>query len=157
MDNKNKATIIASLALMAVIGAGTIGMGIIANAHPSNSNEQNRRWSSSSQVFKLHNQIEDAINNNDYKSWKNAIEDRIRPVDVVTEKNFPQFVKMHNLMKQGQYEEAQKIRDELGISGVGGSRVGRAFRGVNKGFHRGENLHGNFRDENSDDICDNMQ
>lgn len=161
MDNKSKATIIASLALMAAIGAGTIGMGMVADAHRDNLNGQKRSLALSEEqrtkMTEFHNQIEQAIKTNNYKDWKNTIESKSRPCDVVTEENFSRFAEMHNLMEDGKYEEAMAIRDELGISGMGG-RMGRGFRGMGMGgCQKNKSLQGNFKDKNNDGICDNMQ
>ena len=160
MDNKNKATIIASLALMVAIGAGTIGMGLFADAHPDGSNGFGRNLISDEQkteIQEMHEQMEQAIENNDYEAWKNIIDSRPRISDAITEENFSKFAEMHNLMQDGKFDEAQAIRDELGFAGFRRG-VGQGFqgRGMMRGTQRGQNG-GGFLDKNKDGICDHMQ
>lgn len=161
MNNKHKATIIASLALMAAVGAGTVGMGLIADAHPENLKGNRNGWNLSeeqkAEMQARHDQMEQAFQNNDYAAWKNIAEGRPKMTDAINEENFPKFAKMHNLMKEGKFEEAKAIRDDLGLTGLGGG-IGRDFqeKGMMRGAHRGQNG-GGFLDENNDGICDHMQ
>jgi len=64
-----------------------------------------------------HEDIIKAIENNDYDTWKNLMGD-----NPITEKinadNFSRLVDSYNLMKDGKFDEAQTIRQELGV-GVG--------------------------------------
>lgn len=96
-----------------------------------------------------HEQMTKAFANNDYNAWRSAVGDR--PVaNKVNQQNFSNFSKMHDLMQQGKYEEAAKMRQELGLGGQG-----RGYRGTNNG--QGSNRNGNFVDANKDGICDHMQ
>lgn len=161
MNNKHKATIIASFALMAAIGAGTIGMGLIADAHPDNLKINGGGWNLSeeqkTEIQARHEQMEQAFQNNDYEAWKNIIESKPKINDTITEENFSQFAEMHQLMEDGKFEEAKAIRDELGLTGFGGG-IGRGFqsKGMMRGIHRGQNG-GGFLDENNDGVCDHIQ
>lgn len=59
--------------------------------------------------------VEAAITSRDYQAWKNIIDSRPRITDYITADNFDKFAQMHELMQNGQFEEAQKIKAELGL------------------------------------------
>lgn len=69
-----------------------------------------------------------AIENGDYNAWLEAVENvnlGVKFTELITEENFSKFVEMHQLM-----QEAQEIREELGIGGwgrmgFGGQRPGK--------------------------------
>lgn len=95
-----------------------------------------------------HTQMTEALANNDYVTWKSLMGDR-GAAKVVTQENFSKFAQMHNLMLEGKVEQANEIRQELGLGNGQG-------RGMMK--KRGEqNARGNFIDANNDGICDRMQ
>ncbi|MFA5925963.1 MAG: hypothetical protein WC831_03425 [Parcubacteria group bacterium] len=58
--------------------------------------------------------MQKAFENNDYNSWKNLMNGR-GVSDVINEGNFSRFSEMHRLMLAGKYDEANKIREELGL------------------------------------------
>jgi hypothetical protein len=95
-----------------------------------------------------HTQMTEAFANNDYAAWKNLMVNR-GAANVVTQENFSKFTQMHNLMLEGKSDEANKIRQELGL----GNRQGRGMMGG----QRGQSAGGNFVDKNGDGICDRMQ
>ena len=75
-----------------------------------------------------HEAMTNAFENNDYNAWKNLMEEnsagrRKRVLDVITEENFGKFAQMRELMIEGNKEEADKIRQELGL-------------GLGQGMHR---------------------
>ena len=88
-----------------------------------------------------------AFDNNDYNAWKNLMNGKGRVTNVVNEGNFNRFAEAHRLMEAGKNDEANKIRQELGLGQ--GSKDG---QGMNKGQNRG----GNFVDANGDGKCDRM-
>lgn len=98
-----------------------------------------------------HTQMTEAFANKDYNAWKNLMGDR-GVTRKVTEANFAKFTEMHNLEVSGKTDEANKIREELGL----GSDRGEG-RGQGQGMHRGEGKGGKFVDANGDGICDRMQ
>lgn len=107
-----------------------------------------------------HEAMEEAFENKDYNAWKELMGQNTRMgrvTEVVNEENFSKFARAHELMEQGKYEEARQIREELGLglkNGEGrGSGRGKGFDGAN----RGQNLGGNFADQNGDGVCDRMQ
>lgn len=107
-----------------------------------------------------HESMEQAFENKDYAAWKNLMQEntrRGRVMDVVNEENFSKFAEAHELMEQGKIEEANQIREDLGLGLGHGKGQG---RGMHRGYNsenRGQNLGGNFVDENGNEICDMME
>lgn len=95
-----------------------------------------------------HEQMEKAFNDNDYNAWKNLMNGKGRVTTVINEGNFNRFSEAHKLMEEGKNDEANKIRQGLGL-GQGGKNG----QGVSKGQNRG----GNFVDANGDGKCDRLQ
>jgi len=61
-----------------------------------------------------HEAMIEAIDNQDYNSWKELV--GYNPItEKITEENFAKFVEARQLMKDGKYEEAKILREELGI------------------------------------------
>jgi hypothetical protein len=80
-----------------------------------------------------HEAIQRAFKSNDYNAWKESMEGRGRVTEVINEGNFPRFSEMHQLMLEGKYDEANKIREELGLRQVGPNQLngGQGNRGLN--------------------------
>lgn len=96
-----------------------------------------------------------------FSAWKAAMSDRGgRATQVVTEQNFDRFTAMHQAVVDGKYDEAQKIRTELGLgqgrgNGAGGRKGGCGASGGcamrNGGTGTG------FVDVNKNGICDTAE
>jgi hypothetical protein len=73
-----------------------------------------------------------------------------RVTDVINEGNFNRFAEAHKLMEAGKNDEANKIRQELGLGqgGKNGQGLGNGQKGQNRG--------GNFVDANGDGKCDRI-
>lgn len=70
-------------------------------------------------VPRNHKAIISAIETGDYNIWREAVGDR--PItEKITEENFSKFVEMHNLIEEGNFEEARAIGEELGVKGPKG-------------------------------------
>lgn len=76
--------------------------------------------------------LETAIENNNYDAWKEVMDQRVDVTDVINEENFEQFAEMHQLMEEGEFEQAQEIRDELGLQAPHGGMGPRGHKS-----HRG--------------------
>ena len=62
--------------------------------------------------------MKEAIKSGDYSAFEEAIKDSPMQDKLggkITEENFDKFVEMHNLKKEGKYDEAQAIAEELGF------------------------------------------
>lgn len=100
-----------------------------------------------------HEQMEKAFDNNDYNSWKNLMNGKGRISQVINEGNFNRFAEAHRLMEEGKTDDANKIRQELGLGQGGKNGQGQGMSNGQKGQNRG----GNFVDANGDGKCDRMQ
>ncbi len=98
---------------------------------------------------------------NNYATWRATIGNSgSRAASVVTEQNFDQFTQMHQLMADGKYDEAQKIRTDLGLGQGTGNGAGGCGMNKNGGcpMHaKGQGTGENFIDANNNGICDHME
>ncbi|KKP36341.1 MAG: hypothetical protein UR27_C0021G0012 [Candidatus Peregrinibacteria bacterium GW2011_GWA2_33_10] len=89
-----------------------------------------------------HQEVIKAIENNDYQTWKKLMEENgMHPekLDVINEENFAKFSQMHKLMREGKFEEANKIREELGLKmGGRGMMGGKGFMKMHRNFEKNQ-------------------
>jgi len=64
-----------------------------------------------------------AFENKDYQAWQELMSGR-GITQRINEQNFAQFAEAHQLAQQGNVEEAQKIRAELGLNQQNGTGAG---------------------------------
>jgi hypothetical protein len=84
------------------------------------------------QMEETRTNIEEAIENADFETWKNLVEETPmgdKMLEKITEDNFPTLVELHNKMK-----EVKELREELGIE----MPMGKMGKGMKNGFHRGK-------------------
>ncbi len=62
-----------------------------------------------------HEAMEKALETNNYEEWKKLMDGRGRVTQIITKENFAKFSQAHKLARQGKFEEAKKIRQELGL------------------------------------------
>jgi len=107
----------------------------------------------------IHNQVMDALESGDYNQWKTVMEENNLPMrglnEKITEENFSKFQELHNAMISGDYEAANKIRQELGLGygqidtpkmrGMKGSGLGGPMGHMNRNMY--------FEDKNGDGVC----
>ncbi len=79
-----------------------------------------------------HQAMHDAVADEDYEAFKEAIEGTPLSDIITTEADFKQFVKAHQLRKSGEHDEAKEIFTELGVP--------ERSAGRGHGFGRGEKL-----------------
>jgi hypothetical protein len=75
-----------------------------------------------------HEEMTTALENNDYATWEGLMEGRGRVTQVINESNFARFAEAHRLASEGKYEEADAIREELGLRTRNGERINAGFR-----------------------------
>jgi len=139
---RNNKILIGSLIL-----AGMTSVGIYAMANADETNHRGRNYSP-----ERHERMEKAFETNNYDAWKTEMEKntrRGRVMDAVNKDNFSKFSQMHKLREEGKDDEANKIREELGLQGRG--------HGEMRGEHRGEHRGGHFGDKNGEGHCDHME
>lgn len=83
-----------------------------------------------------HEDMTKAFENKDFNAWKELMQGKGRVTQVVNEGNFARFAEMHKLMLEGNTEEANKIRTELGLGLRDGSGQG---QGQKSGYGRNTN------------------
>ena len=72
-----------------------------------------------------HEAMTQAFENNDYNAWKERMHGKGRVTQVVNEDNFARFAEAHRLASEGKTDEANEIRQELGLGLRNGSGRGR--------------------------------
>ncbi len=87
--------------------------------------------------------IQESLENGDYNTWKELVADTPMANENITEENFARFAEMHKLMQEGNREEAEALREELGLPEKGG--FGPKMRKMG-------NMR--FEDKNGDGFCD---
>lgn len=70
-------------------------------------------------MSKQHEAVREAVENNDYPAFLNAIAGSPLADIIDTKAEFARFVEAHNLLEDGDREAAKEIFDELGIKGPG--------------------------------------
>lgn len=141
---KGHKLILAGALGMAAIGGGILTAGV--SAYRGDFSKVGPNYSA-----ERHEDMMKAFENNDYNAWKNLHQGKGRASEVITEENFSKFSEMRKLMLEGKTDEANKIREQLGL----GQRYGN--RGMDGNSMRGRNMGGNFVDNDKDGHCDNLQ
>ena len=87
-----------------------------------------------------HSAIEEAMESNNYKAWKELMNGKGRITQVVNVDNFARFAEAHKLVEEGNLEKAKVIRVELGLGLKNGSGrdQGQRENGQKKEFRRGQ-------------------
>ena len=89
-----------------------------------------------------HEQMEQAMESQDYESWYNLMTENgkyPRVVDVVNEDNFDIFIQAHEAGKAGDTETAARLRAELGLNNGMGPKDGTGFKqGGSSGQMKGQ-------------------
>lgn len=83
-----------------------------------------------------HTEMEKVFEDNDYFAWKDLMQNRGRVTQIVTEANFAKFAEAHELMEDGNIEEAKKIRQEIGLGLKNGSGRNGGGMGISRNCNR---------------------
>ncbi len=81
-----------------------------------------------------HDAMTQAFESNDYTAWKELMQGNGRVSQVINEQNFARFAEAHKLALEGRIDEAQTIREELGLGLQNGSG-----QGMGRGYGRNMN------------------
>lgn len=152
MDKKN---IIHTVAIMAVV-AGIAGISAVGafGGNTAGIGEGDVAQQARPKINLEHRTaVQEALEGNDYNAWMELMGDR--PVmENINEENFAKFVEMHNLLKEGDKEGANNIREELGLPepqqrrGQGMKEHKGQFQEFAKKIRAGE-----FRDVDGNGVC----
>jgi len=78
-----------------------------------------------------HKAMTAAFEAGDYETWKAQMTGKGRVTQVINEGNFAQFARAHELAEIGQTQEANAIREDLGLRTSNGERMGAGYGGGN--------------------------
>jgi hypothetical protein len=92
-----------------VLAGAVIGTGA-AEAYRGDPNVKGPNYSE-----ERHTAMTQAFEKNDYEAWKNLMQGKGRVTQVVNKDNFAKFAQAHKLALEGKTDEANKIRQELGL------------------------------------------
>ena len=79
-------------------------------------------------IAERHEAMTRAFEDNDYNAWKEQMQGKGRVTQVVNEGNFARFAEAHRLALEGEIDEANQIRAELGLGLRNGSGQGQHKR-----------------------------
>ncbi len=120
-----------------MLGALVLGLGIVgisastASAYRGDPSVKGKNYS-----VERHEAMTKAFEEKNYDAWKNLMTGKGNVTRVINKDNFNKFVELHTLLQQGKTEEAQKIRQELGLGLHDGSRNGSGRMQIGKGCSR---------------------
>lgn len=97
-----------------------------------------------------HAQMQEVFESEDYQAWTALLPEDCPLLDDVTEENFDQYIEMHNLMMDGEFEAAKVLSEELGIDSKGCFGI----KGFKKWGMHGGMMQKRLEDKNGDGFCD---
>ncbi|MDZ7611730.1 MAG: hypothetical protein U5L10_03120 [Candidatus Moranbacteria bacterium] len=121
----NKKIVLSSL----LGGAAVISAGWLASSADAYRGDYDQKGPNCTE--ERHEQMEQAFQNRDYQAWQEAMNGKGRVAQVVNEENFAKFAQARSLAQEGKYEEADEIREELGLRTKNGESLGKGFRNGN--------------------------
>lgn len=123
----------------------SIGVIAFSNAYMNNGNNNAANYNED-----RHALMEKAFETNDYNLWKSQMTGK-GALSKINEGNFAKFAEAHRLTNEGKYDEANKIRQELGLgnrnsegggscgcSGDGGTCSAEGGSGGGCGMHKNQ-------------------
>lgn len=78
-----------------------------------------------------HDAMTTALANNDYNAWSQLMQGKGRVTQIVNQDNFAQFAKAHALALEGKTDEANQIRQQLGL-GLGNKTRNSSGQGMGR-------------------------
>jgi hypothetical protein len=124
MKINKKVLAITAMSLIGVLGLASLST---VSAYQGDYTKQGPNFSP-----ERHEIMIQAMESNNYNLWKELMNGRGRVIEVINENNFSQFVKAHQLAKEGKHDEASKIREELGLRTKNGKMNLGSMNGINK-------------------------
>ena len=142
-----------SIAILSLVALAIVFMGATAVSAAGNSKaEKNRNTNCPAltdeqkveiqEMKDMQDALQTALEQGDYNTWKETEEKiqakQVNILNVINESNFAKYSEMHQLMKDGQVDEAKVIAEELGLKNVHGMGMGMGMRDRGMGHGRGE-------------------
>jgi len=113
----NKKTML--LGAMVLVLGGLVVFPGLAKAYRGDPNTQGPNCTA-----ERHEMMNEAFESNDYNAWKEQMQGKGRVTQVVNEDNFARFAEAHRLALEGKTDEANQVRQELGLGFRNGSGRG---------------------------------
>jgi len=110
------------LGLTALVIGGAVFAPQITQAYKGDPNVQGPNYTQ-----ERHDAMIKAFENKDYNAWKAQMTGRGRVTQVINAENFARFSEAHKLALEGKTEEANQIREELGLGLHNGSGMGQGM------------------------------
>ena len=101
-----------------LVGAGLAATATAVNAYRGDYSQKGPNYSP-----ERHQKMVQALENNDYNAWKELMNGQGRILEVINEENFSKFAEARKLALEGKYDEANQIREELGLRTRNGGSV----------------------------------
>ncbi|MEA3323142.1 MAG: hypothetical protein U9Q12_02875 [Patescibacteria group bacterium] len=144
-----------TVGVFALAAVALTGSQLVVNAYQGDYTKQGPSYSE-----ERHTTMTQAFDSGDYNAWKEQMDGRGRVTEVVTADNFEQFKKAHQLALEGKTDEANALREELGLRTSNGEKGGHGHgkgegKGRGNGENRGQNKGGHLVDADGDGTCDN--
>lgn len=113
-----------------------VGLGLVLTASSVSAYKGDPNVQGPNYTPERHEAMEQAFESNDYQAWKELMGDR-PATQRITEENFAKFAQMHELREEGNVDEANQIRAELGFGMRDGSGQRLGGRGNGHGCRGG--------------------
>jgi len=120
---------IIALSTVALVG-GLLITPKLAAAYQGDPNVQGPNYTA-----ERHDAMTAAFANNDYNAWSQLMQGKGRVTQVINQDNFAQFAKAHALSLEGKTDEANQIRQQLGL-GLGNNTRNSSGQGMGQGRNR---------------------
>lgn len=112
------------LSVSTLAALGTVGLGVASSAFAYQGDYTKK---GPNYTEERHTAMLEAFEKNNYGAWKELMQGRGRVTQVVNQDNFAQFAQAHKLAQEGNYAEANTIREKLGLRTNNGQKVGAGF------------------------------
>jgi preprotein translocase subunit SecF len=145
---QNKSFLSGVLVALAIVAVSAGALSVYANGKGEFNKKMNFNPEQRAEVKANMEAIRTAIDNNDYQAWQELNKDSKMAEAIDSQAKFDQLIRMHNLMKEGNSEEANQIAEELGLPM--GHHTMNMGRGFGPDFKQGFKL----QDINGDGYCD---
>ncbi len=101
-----KKSLVAAVIITALVGIGAFSYSASASSG----------WWGSQNRTEWREKMQEIFQNKDYDAWKNMENERHQErLNWMTQERFDKMAEMRQLMEDGKYDEAKKIREELGM------------------------------------------
>ncbi|HLD27926.1 MAG TPA: hypothetical protein VJB39_03675 [Patescibacteria group bacterium] len=145
---QNKSFFSGVLVALAIVAVSAGALSVYANGQGEFNKKMNFNPEQRAEFQANLEAMKTAMANNDYQAWQELNQDSKMAEVIDSQAKFDQMIRMYNLMKEGKFEEASQIAEELGLP------MGHHAMGMDRGFGPGFKEGMKFQDVNGDGYCD---